>query len=275
MVMSIFKRVRTLGFFSLAALALGLASCDNLGTDDGPSSLAVVHNVTAAADILETREFKGRVGFQGVLPQEFFNDGSSQENGGRTLFPSTPTSLTYSVSAAQVGGTKTVTGTATSSSFSISIPFTTTTEKWDITLSAKSSSKVVLQAVKQVSYSTTGSSLSMPLDYYSGVSTETGGISLTIPISTTGTTASGISSAKVTYNKSGGTASTESATLSGTNVTWSKTSLAPGLYTVKIVFYSGTSGAGNIVYVINETAMVYSNLTTSVPYGHADYIASS
>ena len=254
---------------------MGLASCDNLGTDDGPSSLAVVHNVTAAADILETREFNGRVGFQGVLPQEFFNDDSSQENGGRTLFPSTPTSLTYSVSAAQVGGTKTVTGAATSSSFSISIPFTTTTEKWDITLSAKSSSKVVLQAVKQVSYSTTGSSLSMPLDYYSGTSTETGGISLTIPISTTGTTASGISSAKVTYNKSGGTASTESATLSGTNVTWSKTSLAPGLYTVKIVFYSGTSGAGNIVYVINETAMVYSNLTTSVPYGHADYIASS
>lgn len=274
MVMSIFKRVRTLGFFSLAALALGLASCDNLGTDDGPSSLAIVHNVTAAEDILETREFNGRVGFQGVLPQEFFNDGSSQENGGRTLFPSTPTSLTYSVSAAQVGGTKTVTGAATSSSFSISIPFTSTTEKWNITLSAKSSSKVVLQAVKQVSYSTTGSSLSMPLDYYSGASTETGGISLTIPIST-GTGGSGINSAKVTYNKSGGTASTESATLSGTNVTWSKTSLAPGLYTVKIVFYSGTSGAGNIVYVINETAMVYSNLTTSVPYGHADYIAST
>jgi formylglycine-generating enzyme required for sulfatase activity len=269
------RKVKSFFVFSLAALALGLASCDNLGTDDGPSSLAVVHNVTAAADILETREFNGRVGFQGVLPQEFFNDDSSQENGGRTLFPSTPASLTYSVSAAQVGGTKTVTGTATSSSFSISIPFTTTTEKWNITLSAKSSSKVVLQAVKQVSYSTTGSSLSMPLDYYSGASTETGGISLTIPISTTGTTASGISSAKVTYNKSGGTASTESATLSGTNVTWSKTSLAPGLYTVKIVFYSGTSGAGNIVYVINETAMVYSNLTTSVPYGHADYIASS
>ena len=269
------RKVKSFFVFSLAALALGLASCDNLGTDDGPSSLAVVHNVTAAADILETREFKGRVGFQGVLPQEFFNDDSSQENGGRTLFPSTPTSLTYSVSAAQVGGTKTVTGAATSSSFSISIPFTTTTEKWDITLSAKSSSKVVLQAVKQVSYSTTGSSLSMPLDYYSGTSTETGGISLTIPISTTGTTASGISSAKVTYSKSGGTASTESATLSGTNVTWSKTSLAPGLYTVKVEFYSGTGATGNIVYVINETAMVYSNLTTSVPYGHADYIASS
>lgn len=269
------RKVKSFFVFSLAALALGLASCDNLGTDDGPSSLAVVHNVTAAADILETREFNGRVGFQGVLPQEFFNDDSSQENGGRTLFPSTPTSLTYSVSAAQVGGTKTVTGAATSSSFSISIPFTTTTEKWDITLSAKSSSKVVLQAVKQVSYSTTGSSLSMPLDYYSGTSTETGGISLTIPISTTGTTASGISSAKVTYSKSGGTASTESATLSGTNVTWSKTSLAPGLYTVKVEFYSGTGATGNIVYVINETAMVYSNLTTSVPYGHADYIASS
>ncbi len=269
------RKVKSFFVFSLAALALGLASCDNLGTDDGPSSLAVVHNVTAAADILETREFNGRVGFQGVLPQEFFNDDSSQQNGGRTLFPSTPTSLTYSVSAAQVGGTKTVTGAATSSSFSISIPFTTTTEKWDITLSAKSSSKVVLQAVKQVSYSTTGSSLSMPLDYYSGTSTETGGISLTIPISTTGTTASGISSAKVTYSKSGGTASTESATLSGTNVTWSKTSLAPGLYTVKVEFYSGTGATGNIVYVINETAMVYSNLTTSVPYGHADYIASS
>lgn len=269
------RKVKSFFVFSLAALALGLASCDNLGTDDGPSSLAVVHNVTAAADILETREFNGRVGFQGVLPQEFFDDDSSQENGGRTLFPSTPSSLTYSVSAAQVGGTKTVTGTATSSSFSISIPFTSTTEKWNITLSAKSSSKVVLQAVKQVSYSTTGSSLSMPLDYYSGTSTETGGISLTIPISTTGTTASGISSAKVTYSKSGGTASTESATLSGTNVTWSKNSLAPGLYTVKVEFYSGTGATGNIVYVINETAMVYSNLTTSVPYGHADYIASS
>lgn len=269
------RKVKSFFVFSLAALALGLASCDNLGTDDGPSSLAVVHNVTAAEDILETRDFGGRVEFQGVLPQEFFDDGSSQQNGGRTLFPTTPTSLTYSVSAAQVGGTKTVTGTATSSSFSISIPFTSTTEKWNITVSAKSSSKVVLQAVKQVSYSTTGSSISMPLNYYSGSSSETGGISLTIPISTTGTTASGISSAKVTYSKSGGTASTVNATLSGTNVTWSQTGLAPGLYNVKVVFYSGTSGAGNIVYVINETAMVYSNLTTSVPYGHADYINSS
>lgn len=266
------RKVKSFFVFSLAALALGLASCDNLGTDDGPSSLAVVHNVTAAADILETREFGGRIGFQGVLPQEFFNDDSSQENGGRTLFPSTPASLTYSVSAAQVGGTKSVTGKINSdNTFTISIPFTTTTEKWNITLSAKSSSKVVLQAVKQVSYSTTGSSLSMPLDYYSGTSTETGGISLTIPIST-GTGGSGISSAKVTYSKSGGTPTTVAATVSTTSVTWSKTSLAPGLYTVKVVFYSG---AGNIVYVINETAMVYSNLTTSVPYGHADYIDSA
>ena len=265
------RKVKKLFVFSLtAALVCALSSCDNLGTDDNASSLALVQNVTAAGEVLETRTFSGSVDLEGLLPQEFAGNSSAQENGGKTLFPSTPTSssLTYSVSAAC--GTKGVTGSVntTTNKFTIAIPFTSTTESWKITLIAKSGSNIVLKSEKTVTYSTTGTSLSMPLNYYTGASTETGGISLSIPISTSGTTASGIQSASVSYGPVGETPTTQIINVSGSKIAWTKTGLAPGAYKVQIFFYSGTSASGSPLYVIDQQAMVYSNLTTSVICWH-------
>ena len=254
---------------------MALASCDNLGTGDNADSLAVVQNVTEAGGVLEPRTFSGDVDFQGLLPQEFAGNSSAQENGGRTLFPNlTTTGLTYAVSAAC--GTKSAAGTVNTSTnkFSIAIPFASTSESWTITLIAKSGSNTVLKSEKNVTYTTTSTSLSMPLNYYKGTSTETGGISLSIPISTSGTTASGIQSATVSWAPSSGSYTIENATLSSSTVSWSKTGLAPGVYNVKVFFYSGTGATGDLIYAISESAMVYSNLTTSVPYGQASYIAS-
>ena len=63
------RKVKKLFVFSLtAALVCALSSCDNLGTDDNASSLALVQNVTAAGEVLETRTFSGSVDLEGLLP---------------------------------------------------------------------------------------------------------------------------------------------------------------------------------------------------------------
>ncbi|MCR4925864.1 MAG: hypothetical protein K5917_06220, partial [Clostridiales bacterium] len=213
----------------------------------------------------------GSVESQGIMPASF----SAAQNAliSKSLFPETPDSsgLTYTVSAkARIGGVeRTATGTVEGGSYSIGLPYETGGTRWSVTVSAKSGGNTVLSKTLPVRIdSGSPAAQNFSLGYVSDSTEGNGSISIDISYEIT----INVNNIQVTCGPVSETGTTTAATIStpGT-ATWSSTDLTPGAYSVKIIFYDN---AGNALYAINEVANVYSNLESSVFYGHSDYISS-
>ncbi len=217
----------------------------------------------------------GHVESQGIMPASF---SAAAQNAliSKSLFPEVPDSsgLTYTVSAkATIGGVeRTATGTVENGSYSIGLPYETGVTggtEWSVTVSAKSGGNTVLSKTLPVRIdSGSPAAQNFSLGYVSDSTEGNGSISIDISYEIT----IGVNSIQVTCGPVSETGTTTAATIStpGT-AAWSKTNLTPGAYSVKIIFYDN---AGNALYAINEVANVYSNLESSVFYGHSDYISS-
>lgn len=290
--MSFFKRVMTFKIFSVAAgvaLALAFASCENFnGANEqfaGPGAGVVSVPLAGGTDQAVSRfegawavqTVSGKVASRGIFPEGFFGSanvaGDAADGVSKTILPlpsSVGTGITYTVTAkhadmddieaevTQSGGTVT---------YNITLPFSSSTDEWTIVVCGKNSSDIILLgAVDTIAYGQSAKNFSVSYVSDSTISTAKGSISITIPVD------SQIKSAVISCGPVGGSPNHYLASVNTGKISKEILDLAPGAYNVKIVFYDDSD---NALYAITEVANVYSNLSSSVPYGRADYINSS
>lgn len=279
------------------AILLALFSCSNFGggVASGASEIPgqdVTRGGTGQSAGLFYKTISGSVELSGIYPRGFGQkmsssssnmtgggvqqdaDGTNGEDGvSKTIFPASDSvdtsALEYSVTASHAGMAD-VAGTVTEDgddlTYSITLPFSSATDTWSVAVTGKDGDGKILLSSQAVAVKASDAEKDIALSYAQDPSGGTGAVSFEFPIAAD----SGIQSAKVTF----GAVPAQTVGVSGGKVSFSKSGVAPGSYAVKIVFYSGTSASGDVLYAINETANVYSNLTTSVPYGSAEYITS-
>lgn len=207
----------------------------------------------------------------GLFPRGF---GSKPSAVSKTLFPEADSvdssALDYFVTASHAGLSD-IDGTVTAGSggvltYSITLPFSSASDSWNLTVTGKDGSGKTCLSSDAVAVKASDSEKDISLSYAKDPSGNPGSISISVPIAA----ASGIASAVVTF----GTDAAQTVNVSGGSLSFSKSGVAPGVYSVKILFYSEASGGGEVLYAISETANIYSNLATSVPHGSAEYIDS-
>jgi len=258
-------------FFS-CAISLALFSCSNLqdGTQ-GAGGLVGQGQGAQSSSAAITRTIGGSLVMSGLFPRGF---GSKPSAVSKTLFPAADSvdssALDYFVTASHAGLSD-ISGTVTAGSggalaYSITLPFSSDSDSWNLTVTGKDGAGKTFLSSDSVAVKASDSEKDISLSYAKDPGGEPGSISISVPIAA----ASGIASAVVTF----GTDAAQTVNVSGGSLSFSKSGVAPGVYSVKILFYSESSGGGEVLYAISETANIYSNLTTSVPYGNAEYIDS-
>lgn len=258
-------------FFS-CAISLALFSCSNLqdGTQ-GAGGLVGQGQGAQSSSAAITRTIGGSLVMTGLFPRGF---GSKPSAVSKTLFPEADSvdssALDYFVTASHAGLSD-ISGTVTAGAggalaYSITLPFSSASDSWNLTVTGKDGAGKTFLSSDAVAIKASDSEKDISLSYAKDPSGDPGSISLSVPVSA----ASGIASAVVTF----GTDAAQTVNVSGGSLSFSKSGVAPGVYSVKILFYSEASGGGEVLYAISETANIYSNLTTSVPYGQAEYIES-
>lgn len=207
----------------------------------------------------------------GLFPRGF---GSKPSAVSKTLFPEADSvdssALDYFVTASHAGLSD-IDGTVTAGSggvltYSITLPFSSDSDSWNLTVTGKDGAGKTYLSSDAVAVKASDSEKDISISYAKDPSGDPGSISISVPIAA----ASGIASAVVAF----GTDAAQTVNVSGGSLSFSKSGVAPGVYSVKILFYSEASGGGEVLYAISETANIYSNLATSVPYGSAEYIES-
>ena len=311
--MSFFKRVMTFKIFSLAvgvalafALALGFASCDNLDGAGGnqfagpqadggavPLSGGTDQAVSRFEGAWAVQTVGGTIGASGIFPEGFFGESDGGEsNAGdtaagadgisKTLLPpssliGTTVGIKYTVTAKHAGQEDieaTVRQSGSSVSYQVDLPFSSDSDAWTLYVYGRQSSSpntILLGAVDTIAYGESAKDFSVTYISDPAISAATGSISLAIPIDD----ASGIKSAVVYCGPVGGSLpGGKVVNVSSGKITDTISTLTPGAYNVKIVFYNATNGGGDALYAIKDIANVYANWASSMPYGNADYIAS-
>ncbi|MBQ3836473.1 MAG: hypothetical protein II814_05015, partial [Treponema sp.] len=258
-------------FFS-CAISLALFSCSNLQDgNQGAGGLVVQGQGAQSSSAAITRTIGGSLVMSGLFPSGF---GSKPSAVSKTLFPASDSvdssALDYFVTASHAGLSD-IDGTVTAGSggvltYSITLPFSSASDSWNLTVTGKDGAGKIFLSSDAVAVKASDAEKDISLSYAKDPSGDPGSISLSVPVSA----ASGIASAVVTF----GTDAAQTVNVEGGNLSFSKSGVAPGVYSVKILFYSEASGGGEVLYAISETANIYSNLTTSVPYGSAEYIES-
>ena len=301
-IMSFFKRVRTFGFFSMAAgvaLALGVFafSCSNLQGEGGAQAGAAAGGMQggapetgggAANGAWALQTVSGEIGASGIFPEEFFGESNAADvaagadSGSKTLLPpasliGTTVGIKYTVTAKHAGIDDieaTVRQSGSSVSYSVTLPFSSSTDEWTLYVYGKNAAMpetILLGAVDTIAYGESAKDFSVTYISDPAISAATGSISLAIPIDD----ASGIKSAVVYCGPVGGSfPGGKVVNVSSGKITDTISTLTPGAYNVKIVFYNATNGSGDALYAIKEVANVYANWASSMPYGNAEYIAS-
>ncbi len=278
--------------FSLAAgvaLALAFASCENFnGANEqfaGPGAGVVSVPLAGGTDQAVSRfegawavqTVSGKVASRGIFPEGFFgsaNVAGDAADASKTILPlpsSVGTGITYTVTAKHAGMddieaevTPQSGGTGT---YNITLPFSSSTDEWTIVVCGKNSSDIILLgAVDTIAYGQSAKNFSVSYVSDSTISTAKGSISITIPVD------SQIKRAVISCGPVGGSPNYYLENVNTGKISKEILGLAPGAYNVKIVFYDDSD---NALYAITEVANVYSNLSSSVPYGSADYINSS
>ena len=301
-IMSFFKRVRTFGFFSMAAgvaLALGVFafSCSNLQGEGGAQAGAAAGGMQggapetgggAANGAWALQTVSGEIGASGIFPEEFFGESNAADvaagadSGSKTLLPpasliGTTVGIKYTVTAKHAGIDDieaTVRQSGSSVSYSVTLPFSSSTDEWTLYVYGKNAAMpetILLGAVDTIAYGESAKDFSVTYISDPAISAATGSISLAIPIDD----ASGIKSAVVYCGPVGGSfPGGKVVNVSSGKITDTISTLTPGAYNVKIVFYNATNGSGDALYAIKDIANVYANWASSMPYGNAEYIAS-
>ncbi len=205
----------------------------------------------------------------GLFPRGF---GSKPSAVSKTLFPASDSvdssALDYFVTASHAGLSD-ISGTVTEDggvlAYSITLPFSSDSDSWNLTVTGKDGAGKTFLSSDAVAVKASDAEKDIALSYAQDPSGDTGSVDFEIPIS-----ASGVHSVSLAF----GTDPVQTLNDWGEAIVFRKSGVAPGAYAIKILFYSETGASGDVLYVISETVNVYSNLTTSVPYGHAEYITS-
>ncbi len=205
----------------------------------------------------------------GLFPRGF---GSKPSAVSKTLFPASDSvdssALDYFVTASHAGLSD-ISGTVTEDggvlAYSITLPFSSDSDSWNLAVTGKDGAGKTFLSSDAVAVKASDSEKDISLSYAKDPSGDTGSVDFEIPIS-----ASGVHSVSLAF----GTDPVQTLNDWGEAIVFRKSGVAPGAYAIKILFYSETGAGGDVLYVISETVNVYSNLTTSVPYGHAEYITS-
>lgn len=258
-------------FFSFA-ISLALFSCSNLqGGNQGADGLVGQGQGAQSPSAAITRTIGGSLVMSGLFPRGF---GSKPSAVSKTLFPASDSvdssALDYFITASHaglsdIGGTVTA-GSGGALAYSITLPFSSASDSWNLTVTGKDGSGKTFLSSDAVAVKASDSEKDISLSYAKDPSGDPGSISISVPVSA----ASGIASAVVAF----GSDEPQTVNVAGGSLSFSKSGVAPGVYSVKILFYSEASGGGEVLYAISETANIYSNLATSVPYGSAEYIES-
>ncbi|MBQ9626202.1 MAG: hypothetical protein IJR40_03405, partial [Treponema sp.] len=258
-------------FFSFA-ISLALFSCSNLqGENQGADDLIGQGQGAQSSSAAITRTIGGSLVMSGLFPRGF---GSKPSAVSKTLFPEADSvdssALDYFVTASHAGLSD-ISGTVMAGSggvlaYSITLPFSSASDSWNLTVTGKDGAGKTYLSSDAVAVKASDSEKDISISYAKDPSGDPGSISISVPVSA----ASGIASAVVTF----GTDAAQTVNVAGGSLSFSKSGVAPGVYSVKILFYSEASGGGEVLYAISETANIYSNLATSVPYGSAEYIES-
>lgn len=257
-------------FFS-CAISLALFSCSNLqdGTQ-GAGGLVGQGQGAQSSSAAITRTIGGSLVMSGLFPRGF---GSKPSAVSKTLFPAADSvdssALDYFVTASHAGLSD-IAGTVTEDggvlTYSITLPFSSDSDSWSLAVTGKDGAGKIFLSSQAVAIKASDAEKDIALSYASDPSGDTGAVSFDFPVASD----SGIQSAAVTF----GADAAQTVGVYGGKVSFSKSGVAPGSYAIKIVFFGGTSASGDVLYAINEVANVYSNLTTSVPFGNAEYITS-
>ncbi len=278
-------------FFSCAIL-LALFSCSNFGADGAQEAAGLpaqdaaqggTQEGTGQAAGLFYKTISGGVELSGIYPDGFGGKKSAakQDADGtdgadcvsKTIFPASDSvdtsALDYFVTASHTGLSD-IAGTVTAGAggvftYSITLPFSSATDAWNVTVTGKNASGKILLSSGAVAVKASDAEKDVVLSYAQDPDGDTGSVDFEIPIS-----ASGVHSVSLAF----GTDPVQTLNDLGEAIVFRKSGVAPGAYAIKILFYSETGAGGDVLYVISETVNVYSNLTTSVPYGHAEYITS-
>ena len=256
-------------FFS-CAISLALFSCSNLqdGTQ-GAGGLVGQGQGAQSSSAAITRTIGGSLVMSGLFPRGF---GSKPSAVSKTLFPASDSvdssALDYFVTASHAGLSD-ISGTVTEDggvlAYSITLPFSSDSDSWNLTVTGKDGAGKTFLSSDAVAVKASDAEKDIALSYAQDPSGDTGSVDFEIPIS-----ASGVHSVSLAF----GTDPVQTLNDWGEAIVFRKSGVAPGAYAIKILFYSETGASGDVLYVISETVNVYSNLTTSVPYGHAEYITS-
>ncbi|MBQ3836344.1 MAG: hypothetical protein II814_04370, partial [Treponema sp.] len=289
-------------YFSLAAgVALLLASCSNLQDGAGTQSSGASSGGQAGAGgsggsssgAWAVQTVGGTIGASGIFPKGFFGESDGGEsNAGdtaagadgisKTLLPpssiiGTTVGITYTVTAKHAGQEDieaTVTKSGSSVSYQVDLPFSSDSDEWTLYVYGRQSSSpntILLGAVDTIAYGESSKDFTVTYVSDPAISDAKGSVSLAIPIDD----ASGIKSAVVYCGPVGGSfPGGKVVNVSSGKITDTISTLTPGAYNVKIVFYNATNGGGDALYAIKDIANVYANWASSMPYGNADYIAS-
>ena len=240
------------------AILLALFSCSNFGggVASGASELSgqdVTRGGTGQSAGLFYKTIGGSVALSGIYPRGF---GSKPSAVSKTLFPASDSvdssALDYFVTASHAGLTDiagTVTEDGDNLTYSITLPFSSATDTWSVAVTGKGGDGKILLSSQAVAVKASDAEKDIALSYAQDPSGDTGAVSFEFPIAAD----SGIQSAKVTFGED----AAQTVGVYGGKVSFSKSGVAPGSYAVKIVFYSGTSASGDVLYAINETANVY------------------
>ena len=274
-----------------------LASCSNLqdgaGTQSSGASGGQTGQGGTAGGAWAVQTVGGTIGASGIFPEGFFGDADGGEsNAGdtaagadgisKTLLPpssiiGTTVGITYTVTAKHAGQDDikaTVTQSGGSVSYQVDLPFSSDSDVWTLYVYGRQSSSpttILLGAVDTIAYGESSKDFAVTYISDPAISAATGSISLAIPIDD----ASGIKSAVVYCGPVGGSLpGGKVVNVSFGKITDTISTLTPGAYNVKIVFYNATNGGGDALYAIKDIANVYANWASSMPYGNADYIAS-
>lgn len=242
--------------------ALIFTSCINAISDnDNSSNSASVKNLNCA-------KISGSVSAEGAFPQEVAAclNASSYTTEARTAFPGfTNADLIYSIEAVNVADSTDKHAALIADdkkSYTITIP-SEQTKTYKIKASVKLSATgpdILSDESDEFEISPENMIVAMNISLkFANSSTAKGNISLKVKDSSSST----IKSAEMKYGTP-----TMQGTKSGSEFTFSKTNLSPGVYQVTFNFYSKTSQQGELLYSFEETVNVYGNMTTNTWFQH-------
>ncbi|MBO7123653.1 MAG: leucine-rich repeat protein [Treponema sp.] len=256
------------------AVCLALFSCSNFESGPASDAFSLPEREGSGSQAALTRTVRGSAELSGIYPSGFgANVSASQEAAdgvSKTIFPASDSvnayTLEYFVTASHEGMAD-IEGTVAVKfgipTYEITLPFSSSDDEWSVTIIGKNASGKILVSSGAVAVKYGDAEKDIPLSYSQDPDGDTGSIEFRIQLE------SGTGVQSVSWSI--GTYTVDPYDFSGGTTYVQKTDLAPGTYAVKVLFYSGTSGGGDVIYVINEIANVYSNLKTSALYGKADY----